>query len=177
MKSSAKAVNRKIYNKYVTVGEYDISLLEKAGPGKKISIPINGIIYEINLSSNKLLCFKESRNCYICGIEGVKLILQRLCNDEHYHFNLYTKSKVLMNKDHVIPKFKGGKGSLDNLKTTCYNCNVIKNIIEHNLNLNFSLEEGRYYSDLFSNKNMKLSDIQKMITNNLIEKQVDCRQV
>lgn len=51
-------------------------------------------------------------------------------NIDSYHFNLYALKEngheVLMTKDHIIPKCKGGGLSLSNLQTMCHKCNQKK---------------------------------------------------
>ena len=70
--------------------------------------------------------------CVKCGIEGSFFSLEK-CHSEksdRFHFNLYGIDKkgrpVLMTKDHIQPKAKGGLNSLKNLQTMCVNCNAKK---------------------------------------------------
>jgi 5-methylcytosine-specific restriction endonuclease McrA len=47
-----------------------------------------------------------------------------------YHFNLYAVNeygdKILMTKDHIHPKSKGGRNHISNYQTMCYPCNQDK---------------------------------------------------
>ena len=115
-----------------SIGEYNVSLLKCVEVGKKLLIINNYNKYIVNFSSERLHCFKKSRKCYVCSDEGTKLSLEtdskNLKNLEKasYHFNLYTDKNVLMTKDHILPKIKGGSDDLSNLQTCCIICNNLK---------------------------------------------------
>jgi hypothetical protein len=90
--------------------------------------------------------FACSRFCVCCGIEGTyfakersaKKIKRRNPRDEQlfkattttWHFNLYALTadgrEILMTKDHILPRSKGGRDTLDNLQTMCRPCNNTK---------------------------------------------------
>ena len=66
--------------------------------------------------------------CANCGIIGQHFSLEKHKNDEkgRYHFNLYAVDNgtpVMMTKDHIIPKSKGGSDKLENLQPMCIKCN------------------------------------------------------
>lgn len=65
-------------------------------------------------------CVKEG-----CTKEGVYLIKAKN-TDGGYHTDLYTLDFELMTIDHIIPKSKGGKNTLDNLQPMCNSCNAHK---------------------------------------------------
>jgi len=91
-----------------------------------------------NMSSLRYRNFKEHGIvCVDCGIVGQYFALEKhknssQRNDEYdpYHFNLYAVNKdgseILMTKDHIIPKSKGGRDHLDNFQTMCTRCNCRK---------------------------------------------------
>jgi len=69
--------------------------------------------------------------CVHCGLVGVFFGLEKIINQEgdRYHFNLYgirDGQDMLITKDHIIPKSKGGKNSLSNYQVMCYACNSDK---------------------------------------------------
>lgn len=82
------------------------------------------------MSSLRYHVFKKSNVCCKCGLEGKYFIKERDSNVKRYHFNLYAidsdGNEVLMTKDHIIPKSKGGSDNLNNLQTMCTNCNFKK---------------------------------------------------
>ena len=102
--------------------------------GKKQKVCFDGEM--INMASQRYQVFKtKGIVCCKCGIQGIHFIMER-----HYphkgkpegpfHFNLYAidkeGSEVLMTKDHIIPKSKGGKDFLNNFQTMCEPCNANK---------------------------------------------------
>ena len=69
--------------------------------------------------------------CVGCGVVGEFFGLEKNKGQEgdRYHFNLYgirDGQEVLMTKDHIIPKSKGGKNTLDNYQVMCFECNTEK---------------------------------------------------
>jgi 5-methylcytosine-specific restriction endonuclease McrA len=85
--------------------------------------------YNVNVSSDRLFLFKSNRTCVTCGIVGNKIILEMTRNCNTPHFNLYCEKDgdlILITKDHIIPKSKGGKDHLSNYQTMCVVCNVKK---------------------------------------------------
>jgi hypothetical protein len=49
--------------------------------------------------------------------------------DRTPHFNLYgirDREPIILTKDHIIPRAKGGTNLLDNLQPMCYDCNQTK---------------------------------------------------
>ena len=74
--------------------------------------------------------FSKGYKCCVCGIEGKYFALERSAGSKRYHLNLYAVNnngeEVLMTKDHIIPKSRGGKNNLDNYQPMCTICNGIK---------------------------------------------------
>lgn len=87
--------------------------------------------------------------CVHCGVKGKYFRLE--CNGSdhlggrnNWHFNLYALDKegneVLMTKDHIIPKSKGGSNGIRNLQPMCCHCNSKKSDV-----LNpWDIEEGEF---------------------------------
>lgn len=85
----------------------------------------------VHMGSSRYQCFKvHGIRCAECGITGKFFALERHSTSDRFHFNLYAVrpdgSEVLMTKDHVIPKSKGGKDDVSNYKTMCDTCNKNK---------------------------------------------------
>ncbi len=86
-----------------------------------------------NLQSDRLKTFKvKGLKCCACGIEGkfFALEIHEHGSGEFPHLNLYginaDGNEVLMTKDHIVPKSKGGRNSLKNYQTMCFPCNYTK---------------------------------------------------
>lgn len=71
-------------------------------------------------------CFIQ--DCEWCCLRRHKII--EVVLSQAPHLNLYHEGKrgglVLMTQDHIFPKSRGGKDSLDNLQTMCTICNMRK---------------------------------------------------
>lgn len=94
-----------------------------------------GCIHEVKMTSARYHLFKNSVECARCGIEGKYFALERDFKQQHngrsrHHFNLYSINQhgheVMMTKDHIIPKSKGGANSMKNYQTMCRACNAAK---------------------------------------------------
>lgn len=101
-------------------------------------LEINGV--SVKITSQRYKVFQNSLFCYKCGIKGEYFAIEKpnVDNCTHYHLNLYGKDKngneILLTKDHVHPKSKGGKNHISNYRTCCEKCNKEKaDIIPHSL--------------------------------------------
>lgn len=87
----------------------------------------------VNMTSDRYKTFKlNGTKCVKCGLEG-KYFGKEYHNKTKKikcHFNLYAidsnGEEVLMTKDHIIPKARGGMDHLDNYQTMCHVCNEEK---------------------------------------------------
>jgi 5-methylcytosine-specific restriction endonuclease McrA len=65
--------------------------------------------------------------CVTCGLVGTFFVKEKLPGDNSFHLNLYAVDKdgkeVLMTRDHIQPKSKGGPETLENMQTMCTRCN------------------------------------------------------
>ena len=93
---------------------------------------INGKRTEIAVSmgSHRYQLFaKEGVDCVNCGIKGKFFALERGFGDnpKKFHFNLYGKDEegkeIMITKDHIMPRSKGGRNKLTNYQPMCYRCN------------------------------------------------------
>jgi 5-methylcytosine-specific restriction endonuclease McrA len=102
---------------------------------KKIKKDYNGDM--MKMGSDRYYTFAKTLHCAHCDLVGSFFAKERhinkknnLDNNEPYHFNLYAineeGNEVLMTKDHIIPKAKGGANNIANYQTMCTICNGLK---------------------------------------------------
>lgn len=131
--------------------------------------------YHVKMNSDRYFVFNNNRFCVSCGIEGTKMILDMNFGDCSPHFNLYAEEKgrlILMTKDHILAKSKGGKDDLSNYATCCSVCNNLKG--HYDLNYEQVKELRRLYSNPDKLPHKELRDLinkkrEKMIRDNLKE--------
>lgn len=96
---------------------------------KKARIEFDGDYIKGN-SQRYQTFFTDGVKCSCCGIEGKFFAKERHSTSKCYHLNLYAVDdngiEILMTKDHIIPKSKGGKNHLSNYQTMCSVCNSLK---------------------------------------------------
>ena len=74
----------------------------------------------------------KGTDCVKCGLVGKFFALERneSNNSPKFHFNLYGiddyDNEVMITKDHIIPRAKGGKNVLSNYQPLCFKCNQYK---------------------------------------------------
>ena len=96
----------------------------------------HGASFMVKCSSLRLELFREDPNCAHCERVGSLWVLESHHRNEPPHLNLYhvgepvrewirltSDGLVLMTKDHIIPRSRGGATRLDNLQTMCAICN------------------------------------------------------
>ena len=88
----------------------------------------------VRMGSQRYKLFKEKGvKCVRCGIKGIYFARERQLRTRSKcvrpHFNLYAiknGKEILMTKDHIIPKSKGGENHQDNYQPMCAPCNQKK---------------------------------------------------
>lgn len=84
---------------------------------------------QAKISSTRLQTFKKSNRCVCCNTEG-SYYEKTHGENGTFHLNLYSKlpngDSLLMTKDHIVPKSRGGKNHIDNYTTCCKECNYLK---------------------------------------------------
>lgn len=92
-------------------------------------VDFNGDLIKMN--SDRYNLFKEKGiQCVNCGLNGIYFAKEKHKKDKSYHFNLYGVNEdgreIMITKDHIVPKSKGGENTLENYQTMCFDCNAKK---------------------------------------------------
>lgn len=102
---------------------------------------INGDL--IDMTALNYRVFSQRTECVTCGLKGQWLVKERSTrknretgewesiSGQRWHFNLYglrerDGAMVMLTKDHICPRSKGGTDELYNLQTMCQPCNQRK---------------------------------------------------
>ena len=91
------------------------------------SIVVEG--YDVYTTSLRYKTFIEKGyRCVCCGRIVAYYALEKShgSNLKRAHFNLYSDDDVLMTKDHIWPKSRGGTDCIENMQTMCTICNANK---------------------------------------------------
>lgn len=112
------------------IGDYIRGTKRYEGRRNKLRVQINDEYTVKPFSQRYELFFTKSTTCVACGLEGTHFTLERFEHDVHAHLNLYgineEGEEVLLTKDHIQPKSKGGLNDLSNYQTMCKSCNNAK---------------------------------------------------
>ncbi len=95
----------------------------------KSKFRVGGEEYAVKLNSQRYFVFRNSLACVSCGLAGTKMVLEVYPSQDCPHFNLYAEENdelVLMTKDHIHSKAKGGQDRHSNYQTMCAICNNLK---------------------------------------------------
>ena len=102
---------------------------------KTFEVIVDGITKKINISmgSHRYQLFAEKGLiCKKCGITGKYFAIEkaRTTKGDKYHLNLYATTKsgqeMMITKDHIKPRAKGGQNRMDNYQVLCQKCNLKK---------------------------------------------------
>ena len=91
----------------------------------------------VRVTGTRLGSFKKSLGCAGCERVGERFYVERhrkrnegMKYGEGWHLNLYAvnpnETEILMTRDHIVPRSKGGKDRLSNSQTMCTHCNLRK---------------------------------------------------
>jgi 5-methylcytosine-specific restriction endonuclease McrA len=112
---------------HVALCDVDCVLSQCLPRDDKTKVDFDG--YYVKMNSIRYKCFKRSRVCAHCGLVGTVMLLDQSWDGRRPHFNLYAVKDgdlILMTRDHIVPRSKGGLDILDNLQTLCIDCNSEK---------------------------------------------------
>ena len=122
--------------KYIRMGKFAPEDILPHITDEKSELEFNGL--RVWMNSDRYRLFKaKGMTCVICGLTGLFFALERQRNltdkstpSNRFHFNLYGYDKdgneIMLTKDHIVPKSKGGKNSIDNYQPMCAVCNEEK---------------------------------------------------
>ena len=108
---------------------------------KVVDYVAEGATWSVKMGSDRLRCLQRGPRCICCGLEGIQFQLELPPRDKRPHFNLYGMDTdgdlVMLTKDHIVARAKGGGNHPSNLQTLCCVCNERKG------DLSVSIEELR----------------------------------
>jgi len=113
--------------------------VEWASACRKVFSTTNGDKIVLPMTSDRYQLFAEKGTmCVKCGVLGKFFAIERATKDfsGKFHLNLYAIDKdgteIMLTKDHIIPRSKGGKNKISNYQVLCRRCNKNKaDDIEH----------------------------------------------
>lgn len=94
-------------------------------------IELDGGLVAVTSVRLQTFAFKGTR-CVSCGIQGTHFRKEQGHPSDHRpHLNLYAADlsdliEVLMTRDHIVPRARGGSNALENMQTMCFHCNARK---------------------------------------------------
>lgn len=123
---AGQAANRRRVIRIACYTVQDVFNAPSAGRGRK-TLPDGRTA---RYSDRIRLFHTKGVTCVTCGIKGSMFILETQNPKVTPHLNLYAfeddGSLILMTKDHIHPRSKGGADHIDNYNTMCAPCNSAK---------------------------------------------------
>jgi len=129
---------RKDRSNWAVFGHYDPNdILELTGPhAGTLGFYFGSALLYVDLWDDRYIVMKRDNcTCQHCGRVGTVMLLERMMpldnNPKNIyrepHFNLYhvqpDGSMILMTMDHIHPKSRGGRNSIENYQLLCEPCN------------------------------------------------------
>lgn len=120
--------------------------------------------HRIKLMSLRLRTFAEKgTTCSVCGLPASHFAIERhnhVSQSSSYHLNLWgidqEGKEILFTHDHTLARALGGKDSMTNTTTMCFDCNMRK-----------SIDEGKIAKERADQKRAKIIDINSDIRHNI----------
>lgn len=114
----------------IQIATYTVDEIFNTAPTKKGTRRILPDGNKFKFSDRLEMFATKGRTCVTCGIVGTTFVLETPHLDVTPHINLYAIGDdgafVLMTKDHIHPKSKGGPNLLSNYAPMCSPCNERK---------------------------------------------------
>lgn len=115
------------YRNKVLKKRLPLSIIKEVYNKKEKYVEIEG--YKVRTKEDRYLNFiKHGFKCSKCGIEGKYANLE-YNSQRGNHLNVYAEKDgqaVLLTKDHIYPKSKGGLNNIRNYQVLCEECNNMK---------------------------------------------------
>lgn len=142
------------------IKEYDVDeiLSQVTDDDERVEFVVDGESYMVRMNSDRYKLFQQNKDCVSCGLKGTRMFLDLNPGDNSPHFNLYGEENgrlVLMTKDHIVPKSKGGEDVLSNYQTMCSVCNNLKGNYDLNIDDVRQLREINENPDKLPRKDLK----------------------
>lgn len=112
----------------------------------------------VNYKNHKRLkvFYEKGTTCAICGKKhGQYIGHYQTIKTNCVHIDVYTEDGIMINRDHIIPKSKGGANTIDNLQPTCEPCNSAKG------NGDTPFEKENKKENRITNRKLAVGDIVK----------------
>lgn len=96
---------------------------------EKVPFEVGSRTFLVRMDRPRYRLFRTSVTCAVCGLVGTRMVLETDLVGANPHFHLYGEEDgtlVLLTRDHVRPRCRGGNGGLYNSAVLCYPCNQLK---------------------------------------------------
>lgn len=129
LRGIAKTKKSDRYTRIATLTVPEMLVMVHSDPDRSGTANVQG--WPVRVTGERLMNFKvNGTTCVTCGLEGTHAIVEAPNWSEEFHINLYgadgSGNEVMLTRDHIHPKSKGGGDGLENSQPMCEPCNVRK---------------------------------------------------